>query len=142
MFTVSSLVQPDLARASVNHETYKQLWQNCVNHIRRRHGARCGDALWQVPEHVLGRPPYTHAHAVRYVSEKLRAGGFDVKVMEAGIIHVNWARQVTKHVAKKVQESARSDMPPRKKRVPPKDEPLSVRLERLAAKLKAPGSQK
>ena len=68
-------------RSRVNHETYKNIFRECCDRIRRRASLPGGPRSIQfhVPPLVWGRPPFKHHHAVRYVSEKLRARKFDVE---------------------------------------------------------------
>lgn len=136
MFSVQHLAKPAIATASLNHETYKHIWRQCVEHIKLRHSAGCGETLWMIPQHVLGRPPYTYLHAIRYVSDKLRAGGFGVSVLAGGVIHIKWAQQVASQVKTCMGPSSSSEKKKKTKKAQTKEEPLSVRLERLRSKLK------
>ena len=91
-----------MKRAQVNHQTYKQLYQACCERIRRRAAvpnAACA-MYYQVPAFVWGRPPFTHSHAARYVSEKLRRNGFHVTEPCPGTLYVDWMRP-RKHKAKR-----------------------------------------
>lgn len=83
-----------MKRAQANHRTYKQLFQACCERIRRRAAVpNLPSAMYyQVPAFVWGRPPFTHSHAARYVSEKLRRNGFQVTEPSPGTLHVDWAR--------------------------------------------------
>ena len=138
MFSVDVLCQPILARATMNHETYKMLYLQCVDHIKRKHEAGCTITLYHIPEFVFGRPPYTHAHAIRYVAEKLRRGKFDVKV-DGPVLHIDWElriRDICRKVKAKEAKARRKTSKATKVGTRPakKDEPLSVRLERLLKK--------
>jgi hypothetical protein len=139
MFSVEELCRPILARATMNHETYKMLYMQCVEHIKRKHEAGCTITLFHVPEFVFGRPPFTQSHAIRYVAEKLRRGRFDVKV-DGPVLHVDWeariravCRKIKAKEAKARKKKAKATKKRAKQRVA-KDEPLSVRLERLLKK--------
>ena len=143
MFSVENLCQPILARASMNHETYKMLYMQCVEHIKRKHEAGCTITLFHVPEFVFGRPPFTHDHAIRYVAEKLRRGKFDVKV-DGPVLHVDWEARIQEicrrvkakeaKARKKQAMIAKQRAKQKAKQKARKDEPLSVRLERLLKK--------
>lgn len=134
MLTVSTLTKPLLDRAIVNHTTYKLIYNQCAEHIKRKNTADCTTTLFNVPEFMIGRPTFTHAHAVRYVSEKLRKGGFNVQV-EGALLIISWKNSVKEESAKQAQVKAKA-----KKRQKDNDksssssshiEPLSLRLERL-----------
>lgn len=125
-----------LSRAKVNHETYKQLFQACCDRIRRRAlipGApRC--MHYAVPPFVWGRPPFTHAHAARYVCEKLQRNGFRVSHAAPGVLLVDWSQKPPRPPAKKAPAkppaaAAKQPKKPAKK--------LSARLEALRKKLGA-----
>lgn len=83
-----------LRRAQVNHETYKGLFKACCKRIRSRVDLPKAPQHihYAVPAFVWGRPPYTHSHALRYVSEKLRRNGFEVSESAPGVLHVQWPR--------------------------------------------------
>ena len=81
-----------MKRAQVNHDTYKALFEQCCERIRRR--ALLPNApqsmTYQVPPFQWGRPPYKHTHATRYVTEKLRRNGFHVTDQGQGLLCVDW----------------------------------------------------
>ena len=80
-------------RAEINHETYKTLFRECSERINRRADMHHlpQTVEYRVPPWVVDRPPYTHDHAVRYVSEKLRRNGFDVFVAPGSTtVVVSW----------------------------------------------------
>lgn len=97
MLTVADLHRQRQARAQVNHETYKQLWRQVQDRIRSRADNRATDLVWQVPPLVPGRPLYAPSHAARYVSEKLRHGGFEVTVAapqpDIHVLYIDWKRR-------------------------------------------------
>lgn len=94
MLTVEDLQTQRQARATVNHETYKQLWKQVQGTIRTRATNNFKDLLWQIPPLVPGRPVFNAAHAARYVSEKLRLGGFVVTVAspapDVQMLYITW----------------------------------------------------
>jgi hypothetical protein len=95
MLTVAELHRDREAKARVNHETYKQLLAQVQGRIRARAGNRGTQLVWQVPPLVPGRPVYRPAHAARYVSEKLRRGGFEVVGVapqpEVQVLYISWS---------------------------------------------------
>lgn len=148
MLSVDDLCKPVLERAQMNHETYKMLYTQCIEHIKRKHETGCTITIFCVPDFVLGRPTFTHSHAIRYISEKLRRGKFDVKV-DGPLIHIDWearmkeaCKKARKIKQRKDPKSTRRDVRDMRNikeiRVQGKKErptePLSVRLERLLNK--------
>jgi hypothetical protein len=144
MLTVRDLVKPTLERTNRNHETYKNLYDECAAHIQRANGAGGRETTWMVPPFVIGRPPFTHSHAMNYVSEKLRRGGFTVTTMPGcdGRIHVTWER-ASIETARKIRERIAQTSRMAKARTKPKPDaetktvPLAVTLERLRNSTKA-----
>lgn len=88
MLTVRELQEQRHAKARVNHDTYKLLLRQVQDRLRARAENKCTDMVWSVPPFVPGRPVYTTRHAARYVSEKLRRGGFDVSVASSEDVHI------------------------------------------------------
>lgn len=99
MLTVEDLQTQRQARATVNHETYKQLWKQVQGTIRTRATNNFKDLMWQIPPLVPGRPVFNAAHAARYVSEKLRLGGFVVSVAspapDVQMLYITWPPRPT-----------------------------------------------
>jgi len=137
MLSVTDLRKKDLERSRINHETYKHIYQGCVNHIQRQHAAGNSFTVCTIPSFVVGRTPYTHSHAIRYCVEKLERGGFLVTTDDAtpGVLVVDWRpkkdpppspKKPTKHAtsSKKKKEKPRRDTI---------KEPLNVRVARLQA---------
>ncbi len=98
--TVHDLHAMRHARASVNHETYKMMLRQLYDRVRARAANKFTDLVFQVPPLVPGRPLYTVSHASRYLSEKMRRGGFDVSVdaphPDVHTLYVSWARGLRK----------------------------------------------
>jgi len=145
MLRVSDLTGKELDRARQNHETYKELYDNCVKHIRRRNEMGQTTTRYHVPGFVVGRPLFNHAHAVRYIREKLERGKFDVETVGTGEIMIDWTTQKRHVIRKKAPKQAvkkdKEDIPRAlrdgvggsKKKIA---EPLHVRLARLNHELK------
>ena len=117
-------------RSRVNHDTYKHIFQECCERIRRRAGMPGGlrSIEFRVPPMVWGRPPFKHHHAVRYVCEKLRMRKFDVEAPPGmATLVVSWPPPPPPPTPKK--QPAKKDA---KKAAAAK--PLSVRLEALRKK--------
>jgi hypothetical protein len=124
-------------RASVNHETYKVILQRVYDRIRHQAAMNRSDLAYALPAIVPGRPVYDAAHAMRYVTDKLRLGGFEVAT-DGPMIYASWkpARQATP-----VRDAATTPKKPKPKkpRAAPAAKPapgdLSRRLEILKYKL-------
>lgn len=139
MLTVADLHREREARARVNHETYKQLHAQVQDRIRARAANKAVSLTWQVPPFVPGRPVYTVSHAARYVSDKLRRGGFDVTVIapqpDVHVLIIAWD---TAGAARK-QQQRRVAADREAAREAPRADPLhdaSRTLEKLKARLR------
>lgn len=125
-------------RASVNHETYKVILQRVYDRIRHQAAMNRSDLAYALPAIVPGRPVYDAAHAMRYVTDKLRLGGFEVAT-DGPMIYASWkpARQATPAAATTPKKPKPNK--PKKPRAAPaaKSTPgdLSRRLEILKYKL-------
>ena len=153
MLKINELNAKDKARAMENHITYKMLYEKCANHIRRRHALGHRSTTWMVDGIVIGRPVYTYEHALRYIVEKLRKGGFTAYIdQETYEIVVSWdktkKRDSTsssdplkdarkKKVSDDIVNAWLHDTPVQKRSKPKQqsNDPLSVRLKRLNAKI-------
>lgn len=94
MLNINELNEKDKARARQNHETYKMLYEKCANHIRRRHALGHKFTTWKVDGIVLGRPVYTYEHALRYIVEKLRKGGFEAYIDQETLdLVISWEKK-------------------------------------------------
>ena len=99
ILTTKELWDRRLARAKVNHATYKKLYVMCTNvingiqHIRPPVTA----CSWTVPENVMFRPPYKRTRARRYVTDKLEWGGFHVDVRDEFTLDIDWTRNPTRN---------------------------------------------
>lgn len=96
MLRVEDLHHSRRQRASVNHESYKQLLHKLYARIRHRASLDFTEVAYTIPPLIPGRPIYSQAHAARYMTEKLEKGGFTVRLtaadngMASNAIHVSW----------------------------------------------------
>jgi hypothetical protein len=91
LLTVTDIQKIRVDRARVNHETYRQLYAVVHNRIKRRAEANATHLAYAVPPFVAGRPVYAASHAARYITDKLRRGGFQVMVSEDGAtLFIDW----------------------------------------------------
>ena len=144
MLRVSDLTGKELDRARQNHETYKSLYAKCAEHIKRRNEMGHTVTRYHVPGFVVGRPLFNHAHAVRYIREKLERGKFEVVQHGSGELVIDWTTQKKRVIRKQAPKQAIVDDVPRpvrdrhvdKTKKTKIDEPLHVRLARLNYQLK------
>ena len=143
LLTVGDVQAVRLDRARTNHETYKIVLQRVYDRIRHRTSLNGTDLTYAVPPFVPGRPVYDPSHAARYVTEKLRRGGFVVTTDDAGSsLVIDWSLPATKATARKVAGKKAPAATPAatltktsgQTRGPGKG--LSERLEALKARLK------
>jgi hypothetical protein len=138
------------------------LYEKCANHIRRRHAIGHRKTLWTVDSIVIGRPVFTYEHALRYIVEKLRKGGFDAYIdKDTYAIVISWEQKQTKSstsssskkksstskqgdarkqkVSSDIVNAWLNDEPipsaKKKKKKPVQNDPLELRLKRLHAKI-------
>lgn len=128
--SVKELEAKSLEKAKVNHATYKHIYEMCANQIRRQHGTGNECTVYTVPSFIIGRTPYTHAHAIRYTVEKLERGGFRVTQADdlPGVLAIEWSKKKKKKPEKPRTVSKKKSTPKPQKKI---EEPLSVRLARL-----------
>jgi hypothetical protein len=79
-----------IKKARVNHETYKQLYTALHDRIKRRASTNVTHLLYVVPPIVPGRPVYDPIHAARYITDKLRRGGFRVESAQGHVLFIDW----------------------------------------------------
>ena len=162
LLKVGDLTSRDRERVKKNHETYKMLYKQCVDHIRRLNDMGTTSTTYFVSEYVLGRPLFTHSHAIRYIVEKLQRGKFCVEVDPVSKhLVIDWGAEKQKQVRRKIpddlgidakrfkeaeKQSARkvrgedsiaigSKKKEKRKKHVPVQEPLSMRISRLNAAL-------
>jgi hypothetical protein len=139
MLTVGDVQAVRLDRARTNHETYKIVLQRVYDRIRHRTSLNGTDLTYAVPPFVPGRPVYDPSHAARYVTEKLRRGGFAVTADGSSLV-VDWSLPATKATARKVAgkkaPAATPAATPKTADGQTRGRGLSERLEALKARLK------
>lgn len=92
LLTVGDVQRIRIERGRVNHETYKRLYESVNDRIQRRAHVNSTNLTYVIPPFVPGRPVYTPSHAARYISDKLRRGGFGVAVLGDGVtLYIDWA---------------------------------------------------
>jgi len=142
MLTINELVKPALAQSTRNHETYKAMYEHVAGHIKRVNDIGGRETTWTVPAFVFGRPPFTHGHALNYVSEKLRRGGFTITLdsIDEGKLHIDWKSAHQRAARAKMRAATQASQASQKKKSTPvkkveKAVPISVTLERLRKNL-------
>lgn len=92
--TAHSLRMHAARRADTNHDSYRMIYSRVRRalgeHVRAH--PKVYFLAWKVPTYLYGRPLYNHAHAVRYVSEKLMHGGFKVSLApgSSDLLVIDW----------------------------------------------------
>lgn len=156
LLKVADLTHDDIERHRINHETYRIIYDKCVEAIKARNTTGHSWIKFTVMSYIPGRPLYKFEHAKRYVAEKLKRGGFLVEEFEGDLV-ICWDAQKKKVVSKRTKRQIRdSGGSPTKQAAsstsrrsasssttrsnksstrPPKpvkiEEPLNVRLARL-----------
>lgn len=111
LLTVGDVQRIRIERGRVNHETYKQLYSSVNDRIQRRAQVNSTNLTYRIPPFVPGRPVFTPSHAARYISDKLRRGGFGVAVLDDGVtLYVDWAPR-PHAIPKEVPEAGKGDKP-------------------------------
>jgi hypothetical protein len=97
LLTVTDVQKIRVDRARVNHDTYKQLYAIVHDRIKRRASVNATHLTYVVPPFVPGRPVYVPGHAARYITDKLRRGGFAVLASEdGGTLLIDWTPRPTR----------------------------------------------
>ena len=124
-------------RASVNHETYKVILQRVYDRIRHQAAMNRSDLAYALPAIVPGRPVYDATHAMRYVTDKLRLGGFEVET-DGPTVYVSWKPRAPakkpRHAASRKGDAGSAAAKPAAAAKPTPGD-LSRRLEILKYKL-------
>lgn len=113
MVTAEEARRLRLNKGTVNHETYKEIYNKISGRIRQA-ASRGGTQLeYRIPPLIPGRPMYAISHAVRYNTDKLRNAGFSVEVKDPDILAIDWKTKDTTD-------------PPKKSRPAPKKPPTDL----------------
>jgi hypothetical protein len=153
MLRVSDLTKREIERAKQNHETYKMLYEKCAEHIKIRNEMGNTSTRYLVPGYLVGRPVYSHGHALRYIRDKLHRGSFTTEVIDGELL-IDWGREKRRAIRKQTSRDIGDPSGGKKKSKrrrssggserhrsrergrKPIEEPLSLRLARLNLKLK------
>lgn len=135
--SVADLASSNVKKSSHNHETYRMLYEQCISHIRTKHVAGYTETYWIVPEFVLGRGLFDVQHAIRYITEKLKLGGFEVDLVQnSTMLHISWRASLRQAIRDKQYSDKIERKKQKEKSSQKNDEPLSVKLQRLAKTIK------
>lgn len=92
MFSVDDAREVRIRKATVNHETYRGLYDTVCQRIKNRaEYAPVSNLTFNVPAFVVGRPLYDREHAFRYVRDKLVYNGFQVTQCGDYSLLVDWS---------------------------------------------------
>jgi hypothetical protein len=116
--TVGELTTKDRERAKQNHETYKMLYKQCTDHIKRQNDMGSTSTTYYVSEYVLGRPIFKRSHAMRYIASKLEHGKFHVVTDPgSGYLWIDWGKEKQKQIRTTVPKDLGIDERKLRKRV-------------------------
>lgn len=106
LLKIEDLTHDDIERHRINHETYRIIYDKCVDAIKVRNTAGFSWLKFTVTSYIPGRPLYKFEHAKRYVAEKLKRGGFLVEEFEGDLV-ICWDAQKKKAVSKRTRRHIR-----------------------------------
>jgi len=110
VLTAQDAQQIRLAKKSVNHETYRMLFQMTIQRIKSRCEMNQTSFQYRIPNFLLGRPTINTKHAARYVSEKLKIYGYKstfYSVSGQWYVNADWSIEPVK-IPKKPREIRRA----------------------------------
>jgi len=118
MLTVHDVRHLAEDKSKVNRDIYKELLRMCYRKIRTKIqlDKKTKSVEFVLPPFIIGKPVYNTAHAVRYITDALRKGGFRTEVLEEGrVVLVMWGRDRTDRTDKTVvQKTTSFSQPPTK----------------------------
>ena len=106
LLKIADLTHDDIERHRINHETYRIIYDKCVDAIKARNTTGESWLKYTVVTYIPGRPLYKVDHAKRYVAEKLKRGGFLVEEFEGDLV-ICWDAQKKKAVSKRTRRQIR-----------------------------------
>ena len=106
LLKIADLTHDDIERHRINHETYRIIYEKCVDAIKARNTTGHSWLKFTVMSYIPGRPLYKFEHAKRYVAEKLKRGGFLVEEFEGDLV-ICWDAQKKKAVGKRTRRQIR-----------------------------------
>jgi hypothetical protein len=140
LLTVDTLCKRRLERAKINHETYRLLYKMCIDRIERTNKLHAENAggrwyasacTWSLPYFFPGRPMYEHAHAARYIVDKLRHGGFEVTYDDSnGKFSIDWSSLSSPHAIRQHMRSGSTTTPPHHQQKTDSIDALVTRMRR------------
>ncbi len=136
MVSASEMHALRMEKGRVNHATYKMVFGQIEERIRRHARMNATDMLTKIPCHIPGRPVYKVSHAARYVVDKLRLRGFEAELRPSGdgnlFLWASWKQAPPPPKEKKAKPP--EPMPPTRPLViTPND--VTRRLDMLKARL-------
>lgn len=106
LLKIADLTHDDIERHRINHETYRIIYDKCVDSIKARNATGSSWLKFTVVSYIPDRPLYKLEHAKRYVAEKLKRGGFLVEEFEGELV-ICWDAQKKKAVGKRTRRQIR-----------------------------------
>ena len=110
MVTADEARRIRVRKGSVNHETYKGIYEKISNRITA--AAQRGETSvdYRIPPIIPGRPIYDVTHAIRYNADKLRLAGFTVDPVD-DLLKIDW-KPKPKPKARQTSQSPARPKPP------------------------------
>ena len=110
MVTADEARRIRVRKGSVNHETYKGIYEKISNRITA--AAQRGETSvdYRIPPIIPGRPIYDVTHAIRYNADKLRLAGFTVDPVD-DLLKIDW-KPKPKPKARQTPQSPARPKPP------------------------------
>jgi hypothetical protein len=92
LVTTHDIKKKRLRKATINHQTYKLLYQRLANKIKSIQDVKppLYTTTWQLPSIFPGRPLYDQHRAWNYIRDKLLWGGFETNIDSNFVIWVSW----------------------------------------------------
>ena len=97
MLKVNDLFDANKNRKNKAREVYKRILLDVYKKIKNRNEYNATNVIFRVPLMMLDAPLYDIAAAVKYVSKKLREGGFKV-IERDNVIQIDWKQPTRKDV--------------------------------------------
>jgi len=92
-FTVGDVKKLVDEKSQANRTIYKELLDMCHKRIKTsvERNKRATEVTFVLPPFIVGKPVFNKDHAVRYIVDKLKLGGFRAEPRsENHAVHVSW----------------------------------------------------
>ena len=90
MLRVSELSKDKSEKTKRNRALYKSLLQDCYKRIKNANSSGATHTTYTLRPISLGMPLYNVHHAIMYITNRLKKGGFDVYALHTNSVFVTW----------------------------------------------------